>query len=428
MHNQGVITDIGFLATCHDSGGQDDIGFLEGACVAFSEGRITWVGLSAELPAKYSDWSQHDAKGLTVVPGLVDCHTHLAFGGWRADEFSLKMKGASYLDIAASGGGIRKTMRQTRAASEADLLNHCLDYAQKALSLGVTAMECKSGYGLSLEDELKLLRVYKKLEEKVPLDIVATLLAAHVVPPDACKNNPNCANKNDLVCNKNCYIKMICEELIPQVAHERLAQFNDVFVETGAFTADDARKILFAGQQYGLQAKLHIDQLSDGNGGALAAQVHAVSADHLEFTSDEGIRLMAEAGVVAVCLPFASLYLNQPPMKARRFIDAGVPVAVATDFNPGSAPSYDLALAMMLACTTSRMTPSESLKGATLYAAKAIKKSNEYGSIEVGKRANFAIINAPNVDQWLYHYQPNLCVQTWINGQRVHNAPGILSS
>jgi len=404
LHNQGILTDIGFLATCHETGGQGDIGPMESASIAFSDGRIVWVGAADALPGSYADWNRYSAGGKTVIPGLVDCHTHLAFGGWRADEFRLKMQGASYLDIAAAGGGIRKTMRQTRGASEEDLLAHCLHYARKALELGVTAIECKTGYGLSLEDELKILRVYQKLKSLVPQDIVATLLAAHVVPDE---------------CSKESYIAMICDELIPAVAKEKLAQFNDIFVENGAFTADDARRILGAGQAHGLAAKLHIDQLSDGNGGALAAEVGAVSADHLEFTSEEGMRAMASAGVVAVCLPFASLYLNQPPMKARTFIEAGVEVAVATDFNPGSAPSYDLPLAMMLACTTSRLTPAESLKGATLYAAKAIQMSKEYGSIEVGKRANFAVIDSPNVDQWLYHFQPNQCVQTWINGQQI---------
>ena len=405
--NSGVLHHIGLLATCAGGGSQAHIHPILNAAVAFASGRIVWVGEEKQIPSRYSNLERTSAGGRTVIPGLVDCHTHLAFGGWRADEFRMRIEGKGYLDIAAAGGGIRKTMRQTRMATEEALLEHCLGYAQKYLQLGVTAIECKTGYGLSLEEELKLLRVYRKLSHKVPLDVVSTLLAAHVVPPDD-------------KCNRDCYIKMICEELIPRVAEEGLADFNDIFVEQGAYTAEEAEHILGVGLTFGLIPKLHVDQLSDGGGGELAARVGAVSADHLEYTSPEGIAAMAASGVTAVCLPFASLYLNQPPMQARAFLDAGVGVAVATDFNPGSAPSYDLPLAMMLACTMSRMTPAESLKGATLLAAKAIGKDHEYGSIEVGKRANFAELQVPDVDHWLYHFESNSCAKTWIDGVAVY--------
>ncbi|MBT4053485.1 MAG: imidazolonepropionase, partial [Bacteroidetes Order II. Incertae sedis bacterium] len=375
--------------------------------------RISWVGPAADLSDAQSRLPTFSAGGRTVIPGLVDCHTHLAFGGWRADEFQMRIEGRSYLDIAASGGGIQKTMGQTRLATHESLLEHCLEYTARSVRLGVTAMECKTGYGLSFDDELKVLRVYAELKQKTPLDIVSTLLAAHVVP----KVDPSGA-----ICNRESYIKMICDELIPAVAMEGLAEFNDIFVEQGAFTADDARRVLQVGQKHGLKAKLHVDQLGDGNGGKLAAELTTISADHLEYTSPEGIRAMAHADVVAVCLPFASLYLNQPPMKARAFLDAGVDVAVATDFNPGSAPSYDLPLAMMLACTMSRMTPAEALKGATLNAARAISREQEYGSIEIGKRANFVELTVPDVNHWMYHFQPTSCVRTWIDGNPVFDS------
>ena len=403
MHNSGVLEGIGYLATCRDSGSQADVHAIEKAAIAFENGRIVWVGEENGIPSAYADFERTSAEGRTVIPGLVDCHTHLAFGGWRVDEFRMRIEGKGYLDIAAAGGGIRKTMQQTRVASEEALLAHCLMYASKYLELGVTAIECKTGYGLSMESEIKLLRVYRKLAALVPQDVVSTLLAAHIVPPD-----PNC--------NRECYIKMIGEELIPLVAAEQLASFNDIFVEQGAFTAIEAEYLLVVGLAHGLIPKLHVDQLSDMGGGELAALTGAVSADHLEFTSSKGIAAMARAHVTAVCLPFASLYLNQPPMKARSFLDAGVHVAVATDFNPGSAPSYDLHLAMMLACTMSRMTPAEAVKGATLMAAKAICKDSEYGSIEIGKRANFAELDVPDIESWLYHFQPNTCSKTWIDG------------
>lgn len=403
MRNSGVLGDIGYLATCRDWGRQADIHPIQDAAIAFESGRIVWVGPEAELPSAFADIERFSAGGRTVIPGLIDCHTHLAFGGWRADEFRMRLEGKGYLDIAAAGGGIRKTMAQTRLASEEDLLEHCLAYAQKYLAIGVTAIECKTGYGLSLEAELKLLRVYRQLALEVPQDIVSTLLAAHIIPLDD-------------KCNRECYIKMICEELIPLVASENLASFNDIFVEQGAYTAAEAEHILSAGLTHGLIPKLHVDQLSDGGGGELAAKVSAISADHLEFTTDKGIKAMSQARVTAVCLPFASLYLNQPPMKARSFLDAGVNVAVATDFNPGSAPCYDLPLALMLACTMSRMTPTEAVKGATLMASKAIGKDKDYGSIEIGKRANFVELEVEDVDHWLYHFRSDTCSKTWIDG------------
>ena len=400
----GILTDIGWLATCRAEGEQADVHPVEHAAIAFSNGIIDWVGPSKEVPASFADREAFSAEGRMVIPGMVDCHTHLVFGGWRADEFRRRLAGESYLDIAAGGGGIKRTMKQTREASDEHLRRHALDSLRQMMHLGVTTVECKSGYGLSFEDELKLLRVVREIRPETPVHLESTLLAAHVTPPE---------------CNKKSYIQMITEELIPAVSAEGLARFNDIFVEEGAFSAEDARTVLEAGLQHGLRPKLHVDQLHDVGGGRLAAEVGAISADHLEFTSDEGRRAMAAAGVTGVCLPFASLYLNQPPMDARAFIEDGVDVAVATDFNPGSAPSFDLPLALMLACTMSRMTPAEALKGATLMAARALDLEDRIGSIEPGKRADFAELSADNVDQWLYHFRPNACERTWIAGRPV---------
>ncbi len=347
-----------------------------------------------------------DAGGRAVFPGLVDCHTHLAFGGWRAEEFEQRILGATYLEIAEAGGGIAATVRQTRQASEGALEARAREWLASMRELGVTTVECKSGYGLDRDTELRLLRVYRALAQTQPSRLVATYLGAHVVPPEYRDHRSD-------------YVRMVIEEMLPVIARERLAECCDVFVERSAFTVDEARAILRAGADLGLRPKLHADQLSDGGGAELAAELGAVSADHLEHISDAGIEAMARAGVVAVSLPLATMYLNQPPMPARRLIDAGVAVAVATDFNPGSAPSFHLPFAMTLACTLQRMTPPEALKGATIHAARAVGREKELGSLEAGKRADFAVFDVPDVTHWLYHLQANACVRTVIGGETV---------
>ena len=398
-----VLRNIGALATCRDEGGQGDIHVIERAAIVWQDDTILWAGLEEELPLVHETAESEDCRGRLVVPGLVDCHTHLAFGGWRAGEFERRLRGESYLDIAQSGGGIAATVRATRAASEEELVSRGRMSLAEMRSLGVTTVECKSGYGLDEASERKLLHVYRRLRHEQPTRLVVTFLGAHVVPPEY-------RDRRDE------YVRWLVDEMIPAVARERLAECCDVFVERSAFTLDEARCILEAGRRHGLRAKLHADQLSDGGGAALAAAVDALSADHLEHASEAGIAAMAAAGTVAVSLPFATLYLREPPMPARAFIDAGVPVAVATDFNPGSAPSYHLPMAMTLACTMQRMTPAEVLKGATIYAARAIGMDREVGSIEAGKRADFAVIDAPDVTHWLYHLRPNACVHTVVDG------------
>ena len=399
-----ILTNIGTLATCRAEGGQAALHAIEQAALVWEGERIRWVGPEADLPEAFAPWERHDAGGALVVPGLIDCHTHLAFGGWRADEFEARIQGQSYLDIARAGGGIAGTMRKTRAASEDALFHRSMGFLRSMARLGVTTVECKSGYGLSLAGETKTLRVYRRLREAQPLGIAATLLGAHVVPPEF---------KHD----RGAYRRLLCDDLIPLVAREGLAAFCDVFVEETAFSIEEARAILEAGKRHGLRPKLHVDQLTDGGGARLAAEVGAVSADHLEYTSDEGIEAMAEAGVVAVCLPLATLYLGGPPMPARRFVEAGVPVAVATDFNPGSAPSFHLPLALTLACTMNRLTPAEALKGATLYAAHALGLADQIGSLEPGKQADFVLLDAPDVNHWLYHFTANAARATYVRGR-----------
>lgn len=400
-----VLTNIGVLARCLPSGPQSDIHVIPRAALAWEGERLRWAGPEAELPAEFRGWPAEDAGGRLVIPGLVDCHTHLAFAGWRADEFALRLAGKSYLEIAAAGGGIASTVAKTRAATAGELLARCREHLAGMAALGVTTVEAKSGYGLTLEHELGLLRVYRELSVG-PQRIVATLLAAHVVPQEYRER-------------RGAYVELIVESIIPRVAAEGLATFCDVFVEEGAFTPAEARTIFAAGSRHGLRPKLHADQLSSGGGAELAAEVHAVSADHLERVSAVGIQRLAEAGVVAVSLPFAALYLGVAPLPARRLLAAGVPVAVATDFNPGTAPSYHLPVALTLACTLQRMSPAEALKGATSVAARAVGLEADVGSLEPGKSADFVLLEADSVEQWLYHLRPNAAVRTVARGRTI---------
>ena len=406
-----LLENIAQLATCRPEGGQGEIHAIVDAALVWEGDTIRWLGPARELPAEYARAERIDVGGRLVIPGLVDCHTHLAFGGWRADEFEQRILGRSYLEIAEAGGGIARTMRLTRAAPDAELIERCSGFLREMASLGVTAVECKSGYGLDRVHELRLLRLYRTLAGAQPVRLVPTFLGAHTVPPEF---------RDD----RAAYLTLLTDELLPVIAREQLAAFCDVFVERSAFSVDEARRLLRAAQALGLRAKLHADQLSAGGGAELAAEVGAVSADHLECASEAGIAAMARAGTVAVSLPLATLYLRQAPAPVRRWIEAGVAVAVATDFNPGSAPSYHLPLALMLACTLQRMTPAEALKGATSIAARAAGLEDSAGTLQAGRSPDFAVIDAPDVNQWLYHFRPNACLATVIGGVPAWTAPG----
>ncbi len=401
-----ILRNIGQLARCLASGGQSEIHSIREAALVWEDTRIVWVGPESALPPSLaSAHEQIDAGGRLVIPGLIDCHTHLAFGGWRADEFEQRIQGRSYLEIAAAGGGIRRTVEATRRLTESQLIARCLEFLAEILKLGTTTVECKSGYGLDPEAEIRLLRVYAEVKRCQPVKIIPTFLA-HVVP-------------DEYLAHRDRYVDLLRRELIPRIAREGLADSCDVFLEKSAFTLDEARSILETAVACGLKTRLHADQLTDTGAAQLAAEMRALSADHLEQVSDAGIAALSRTGVVAVSLPLASLYLQTPPMPARRLIQAGVPVAVATDFNPGSAPSYHLPLAMMLACNLQRMTPNEALKGATVYAAKALGMEADRGSLEEGKAADFVQIDADDVNQWLYHFRANACVGVYVDGRKV---------
>lgn len=398
-----LLRNIGYLATC-DGVGQNGVAAIRNAAVVWLGDTIMWVGPEAELPPHYLGMETFDAQGLMVIPGLIDCHTHLIFGGWRSDEFQRRLRGEDYRAIAAEGGGIRKTMRQTRKASLESLVKSATTHLDAMLRLGVTTVECKTGYGLSLDAEVRQLDAARAADAVHPIRLVPTFLGAHAVPPE--------------FDSADAWIDHLIQDILPIVSRRGDVRFADVFVEDGAFTAEQAERYLIAAKEMGLQPKLHVDQLHDGNGGALSAKMKAVSADHLEYVNAEGIRAMAEAGTVAVSLPIASLVLAQPALPARALIDAGVPVAVATDFNPGSAPSYDLHLALWLACTFQRMTPAEALMGATTIAAQALQMEHEIGSLRPGLRADLALIDAPDVDHWLYHFRSDTCKAVWTGGKQ----------
>jgi imidazolonepropionase len=406
-----VLRNIGLAATCRaqPGEGQDEIHPIADAALAFRDGVVRWIGPERDLPASEDDGQVWDAGGALVVPGLIDCHTHLAFGGWRASELVRRIRGESYGEIARAGGGIVATVAATRGLGEEALLARARGFATEMASLGVTCVEAKSGYGLDRETERKILRVYRALDHSGPVRVVATYLGAHVVPAEYRSHRRD-------------YLELLLQE-IPAIAREGLARFCDVFVEEGAFSIEEARRLFAAARAAGLLPKLHADQLSDTGAAALAAEVGAVSADHLEHIGSDGIDALADAGVVAVSLPLAALYLGQRPLPARTLIEAGVPVAVATDFNPGTAPSAHLPLALTLACVAQRMTPAEALKGATLLAAQALALDDQRGSLEPGKSASFAVIDAPDVDHWIYNFRANACRLTATDGRLVWRAP-----
>lgn len=354
-----------------------DYGVIEDGAVAITDGKISWIGPQADLPDDDARVSRSLA-GRWITPALIDCHTHLVFGGDRAGEFEQRLRGASYEDIARAGGGIMSTVRATRDASADDLYATALPRVLALAAEGVGTIEVKSGYGLSIESELKMLSVARQLGEATPVTIRTTLLAAHTVPPEY-------QGKADD------YIDLLCNELLPEVAAGRLADAVDAYCESIAFSTEQVARLFERSAELGLPVKLHADQLSDSGGAALAARFAALSADHLEYTSLAGVDAMAESGVVAVLLPGAFLTLGEthtPPIAAMR--EQGVPIAVATDCNPGTSPICSLRTAMMLAARQFRLTPEECLAGATRVAARALGLDDR-GTLETGMRADIAV-------------------------------------
>jgi imidazolonepropionase len=368
----------------------DPADVLENAAIVVRDGRIEWFGAQADMPAEFAGAVSHDLQARIVTPGLVDCHTHLVYAGNRAEEFAMRLEGASYEDIAKRGGGIVSTVRNTRAASEDELFVQSLRRLDALLAEGVTALEIKSGYGLDLPTERKMLRVARRLAAVRPVTIATTFLGAHALPPEY-------AGRADD------YIDHVCNEMLPTLAAEGLVDAVDVFCERIAFTLEQAARVFGAASKLKLPVKMHAEQLSLMGGAALAAKHHALSADHLEFLDEAGAIAMREAGTVAVLLPGAFYFIREkqlPPVDLLR--RHGVPIALATDSNPGTSPSTSLLLMLNMGCTLFRLSVAEVLAGVTRHGAKALGHADVSGEIAVGAKADFVAWDIDSLAELAY--------------------------
>jgi imidazolonepropionase len=389
-------------------------GAIEEAAIAVQNGRIAWVGAMRDLPPAeaQSAVAVHDLRGRWLTPGLVDCHTHLVYGGNRAHEFELRLRGATYEEIARAGGGIRSTVAATRAATEQALVESALPRLDALQAEGVTTIEIKSGYGLNTESETKTLRAARALAGRRRVTVRTTFLGAHAIPAEFDGRADD-------------YIGLVVDEMMPALAKDGLADAVDAFCEKIAFSPEQTARVFDAAAKHGLPVKLHADQLSDLGGAALAARYRALSADHLEYTSESGVAAMAKAGTVAVLLPGAFYFLREtklPPLA--QFRAAGVPIALATDSNPGSAPVTSILLMLNMACTLFRMTPEEALAGVTREGARALGMAGTHGTLEAGKAADFAIWNIERPAELCYRIGFNPCAGVVRNGEAVGKLAG----
>ena len=391
-------------------GAMSELGIIVNGSVWIEEGMIRAVGKDEELLVQYSGRLHEadviNASGKLVTPGLVDPHTHLVFAGTRENEFNMRLGGASYMEIMNAGGGIYATTTRTQGATHEELFQESFERLDQFLKHGVTTVEAKSGYGMEWDTERKQLEVAKELNEKHVIDVVSTFMGAHAVPKEY-KEDPDE------------FVRMLVEEMIPKVAELGLAEFNDIFCEKGVFTPEQSRKILESGKRYGLIPKIHADEIEPYKGAELAAEVGAISADHLLKASDKGIMAMAEKGVVGVLLPGTAYFLMAESANGRKMIDSGVPVALSTDCNPGSSPTVSLPFIMNLACLKMGMTPAEVLTAATINAAHAINRGREIGSLEVGKKGDVTIFSVENYMKLQYSYGVNHTDTVVKNGQVV---------
>ncbi|SDG21704.1 imidazolonepropionase [Desulfosporosinus hippei] len=393
---QMMVTMKGFSDNPACGEEMSEVGIVEDGAVAIREGMIVAVGTTAEIRA--AGWSGPDtqeisARGKVVTPGFVDPHTHVLYAGSRENELSLKLKGVPYLEILKQGGGILSTVRSTRQASDEEIKAQTRRRLQTMLSLGTTTAEVKSGYGLMVEDELRALRLIRELNDTQVIDLVPTFMGAHAVPTGYSEAE---------------FTNYIVDEMLPVIAAENLAEFCDVFCEPGVFSLESSERILLKAQQLNLKLKMHADELASAGGAELAARLGVVSADHLLQASDQGIEALARQGVIAVLLPATSFNLAKNSYaRARDMIRARVPVALATDSNPGSSPTESMPLVLTIACLYLRLTPEEVLAGATINAAHAIGRAKQVGSLEVGKQGDVLILDIPNLNYLPYHFGNN---------------------
>ena len=410
-----IIKNISSLVTVNANGakhktGSDmqDIGEIRDGAIYFDD-KIEWIGTSEELKKKISNKEIVpekiiDGTGKTVLPGFVDPHTHMVFGGNRSPEFARRLRGVSYQEIAKEGGGILTTMKGTREASLEELVETGRNLVKSAMRHGTTAIEIKSGYGLTTESEIRQLEAVKVLTEELPLHISATFLGAHDFPPEYKKGREK-------------YIDIIRNEMIPQVLEKGLAEYCDAFIDEGYYTLEEGEKVLQAGIDHGLKPKVHCDEMASFGAAELAASLGAISADHLLFISDSGIEALKKAGTVATLLPGTAYFIRMPYAPARKIIENGAITALSTDCNPGSSFTENMQLIMSFAAINMKMTAEECITAATLNAAAAIEQSDKMGSLEPGKQANFIIADVPSYTDLFYHFGINHVKETWINGQ-----------
>jgi imidazolonepropionase len=384
-----------------------ELGIIRNGGMLIRNGTIERVGASDEIERNIGDTEVVDAGGRVVMPGFVDAHTHLVFAGNRLDDFEGRARGETYEQIAKAGGGIWSTVEKTRAASELDLLTQAKKHANWLLSCGTSTVEAKSGYGLTVEDELKILRVMRQLNEEVPLEIVPTFLGAHAIPRELSPDK---------------YLDVVITEMLPQLTAEKLAEFCDVFCERGYFDIDQSRKILSAAKEVGLSLRGHVDQLTNSGGAKLMAEIGATTADHLEQTDEQGIAALKKASVQPVLLPGSVYALGSSRYpRAREMIEAGLAIVLATDFNPGSSPTPSMPMVLSLACTQMKMSPAEAITASTVNAAYSLNRGDKIGCLEPGKLANFVIFDCEDYRELAYWFGMPQTHSVYVRGDCVLN-------
>ncbi|MBD3407873.1 MAG: imidazolonepropionase [Candidatus Lokiarchaeota archaeon] len=415
-----LLTNIGQLATLEGHSEKPkikdelkELSIITDGAIAIKDGKIIAVGTTKEITSEISEEPALPAiefPNMLALPGFIDSHTHLVFGGSREKDFAMKLDGKSYMEILEAGGGILNTLRATREATKEELCSNAFSYAESMLAQGTTTIEAKSGYGLNVNDEVKMLQALQELHEKIPNSIVSTFLGAHAIPPEY-------KGRTDE------YVDLVVNQMIPAITDKSLAEFCDVFCEEGVFDVEQSRRILEAAKTHDMKIKVHADEIVQLGGAELAAEIGAVSADHLLQASDDGLEAMRKAGTIATLLPATAFSLDTEYANARKMIEMGLPVALATDFNPNCA-NESMFFTIALACYKMKMHPREAISASTINAAHAIDRAQDLGSIELGKRADIIILECPNPEFIAYRFAVNQVHTVIVNGEVVHTRLG----